>query len=100
MADLSPAERRVVRAVVGGKKLQFALKEFLPGIKAKTPAYHRIWRVIKAAKREKEQKKGNQHNVCFVVVMLLQNCYSTSWNCSCSCAEAGEPVERATSECG
>ena len=55
--DLSPAEMRVVRAVLGGQKLQFALKKFLPGTKSKTPAYNRIWRKCKTAEREQEQKK-------------------------------------------
>ena len=59
MADLAPTERQVVRAVMGGQKLQFALRKFLPEIKSKTPAYNRIWRVCKAAKKDKQQKKGN-----------------------------------------
>ena len=75
--DLSPAEMRVVRAVLGGQKLQFALKKFLPGTKSKTPAYNRIWRKCKTAEREQEQKKGNQRTCCFVLVMLSQNCNST-----------------------
>ena len=62
MADLTPAERSVVRAVAGGQKLQFALRKFLTEIKSKTPAYDRIWRKCDTARRAKKEKKGNPKN--------------------------------------
>ena len=57
MADLAPTERQVVRAVMGGQKLQFALRKFLPEIKSKTPAYDRIWCKCDTSRRAKKEKK-------------------------------------------